>query len=159
MVEIRPCREDDYRSIARLLRQLWPSASIDDDRLQSVYLRGLKSEACHFSCAVEDGNVIGFCSVILKNSLWQQGWLAHVDELVVDEAARGQGIGTQLLEAAIQIAAARGAARIELDSGFHRTDAHNFYQQRGFENRAFLFSKILHRGIMSPGQPSSKRKL
>lgn len=143
MLEIRRCREDDYPAVANLLHQLWPSASIDNDRLQSVFLRGLKSEACHFSCALEDGNVIGFCSVILKNSLWQQGWLAHVDELVVDESARGQGVGTRLLEEAIQNATRKGAARIELDSGFHRSEAHKFYQQRGFENRAFLFSKKL----------------
>jgi len=143
MLEIRPCRHDDYSAVAQLLRQLWPSFPIDDDRLQDTFVAGLNSRAHHFHCAVEDGHVIGFCSVIVKNSLWQQGSLAHVDELVVDKAARGRGIGTQLLQNAIAIATGHGAARIELDSAFHRTEAHQFYQQHGFENRAYLFSKKL----------------
>jgi hypothetical protein len=32
---------------------------------------------------------------------------------------------------------------VELDSAFHRSQAHKFYQQEGFENRAYLFSKPL----------------
>lgn len=144
MLDIRRCREDDYPAIARLLRQLWPTASINDQLLRNCFLEGLASDAHHFFCAEENGCVLGFCSVIFKNSLWQQGILAHINELVVDESARGHGIGTQLLENAIGMAARCGAARVELDSAFHRTEAHSFYQKLGFENRAFLFSKTLH---------------
>lgn len=158
MLEIRPCREDDYPAIARLLQQLWPAASIDHDRLRDAVHRGLKSAVHHFLCAEQDGGVIGFCSLLLKNSLWQQGYLAHVDELVVDESARKCGVGTRLLEAVIEIAAKNGASRIELDSAFHRQEAHKFYQQLGFENRALLFSKRLSSITASPHQQSSESK-
>ncbi len=146
MIEIRACVAEDFSQVAALLRQLWPSTSIDDDLLRCAFLRGLKSSVQHYRCVVENGRIVGFCSLTLKNSLWQQGFLAHLDELVVDETARGRGIGSALLLAAIAIARDNNAARIELDSAFHRLEAHQFYQQKGFENRAFLFSARLTAG-------------
>jgi glucosamine-phosphate N-acetyltransferase len=37
----------------------------------------------------------------------------------------------------------QASRRVELDSAFHRKQAHRFYEQLGFENRAYLFSKAL----------------
>ena len=79
----------------------------------------------------------------IKNNLWQQGYLAHLDKLVVHNADRGHGIGTQLLDAMIALAKKVGCIRIELDSAICRREAHAFYTSQGFENRAHLFSKIL----------------
>jgi glucosamine-phosphate N-acetyltransferase len=142
MIDIRACLEEDFSQIARLLRQLWPSTSIDDDLLRSAFLRGLKSSVQHDRCAVENGQIVGFCSLTLKNSLWQQGYLAHLDDLVVDESA-GRGIGSRRSSTAIEVAKSNNATRIELHSSFHRIKAHQFYEQKGFENRAFLFSASL----------------
>jgi glucosamine-phosphate N-acetyltransferase len=36
-----------------------------------------------------------------------------------------------------------GCKQFELDSAFHRKEAHAFYEQRRFERRALLFSKPL----------------
>jgi len=94
-------------------------------------------------CAVEGDRVIGFCSLTLKSNLWQAGYLGHIDELIVDEQHRGRGIGRSLLNAIIEAAVKNGCSRIELDSAFHRKDAHKFYETQGFENRAYLFSKVL----------------
>ncbi len=87
--------------------------------------------------------MIGFGSLTVKNSLWQAGPIAYVDELVVDEAHRGCGVGTRLLEELISLARLRGCRRIELDSALHREAAHRFYERHGFDNRAFVFSKPL----------------
>jgi GNAT superfamily N-acetyltransferase len=79
----------------------------------------------------------------IKNSLWQAGPLAHVDELVVDGAYRGGGIGTRLLEELTSLARRGGCHRIELDSAHRRDAAHRFYERDGFANRAYVFSKPL----------------
>ena len=42
--------------------------------------------------------IVGFCSLTIKNNLWQAGNLGHIDELVVDEKYRGQRIGIQLID-------------------------------------------------------------
>lgn len=140
MITIRDCVKEDFPAIAGLLGQLWPGSAIDLDCLRAAFERGLTSAAQHYCCAVQSGKIVGFCSLTFKNSLWQQGLMAHLDELVVDEAQRGRGIGTQLLSHAIEIAKNSHAIRLELDSAFHRKEAHKFYEQHGFENRALLFS-------------------
>jgi GNAT superfamily N-acetyltransferase len=144
MAEIRECREEDFEQILPLLQQLWPAKTLNHDHLRVVYERGRRSDLQHYICAVESGRIAGFCSLTLKNNLWQEGYLAHVDELIVNHADRGRGIGSQLLEAIIAYAVERSCMRVELDTAFHRTEAHAFYERQGFENRAYLFSKLLN---------------
>lgn len=60
--------------------------------------------------------------------------------MVVDEKRRGKGFGTMLINESIRDSREKGLKRLELDSGFHRGKAHEFYEKLGFEKRAFLFS-------------------
>jgi len=153
MEKIRFCTEADFGAILGLLGELWPERHIDVAALHAVYSRALALETQFYLCAEEEGEVAGFCSLTLKNNLWQAGYLAHIDELVVTEQRRRKGLGRALLAAAIALAAEKACARIELDSGFHRQDAHRFYMSQGFENRAYLFSKSLRQP--SPSGPPS----
>jgi ribosomal protein S18 acetylase RimI-like enzyme len=143
MIQIRNCTEADFEQIVELLSQLWPDNSLDTWKLKDVFNRGLSSGNQRYICATIDSKVIGFCSLTVKNNLWQQGYLGHIDELVVDKQNRGFGVGSQLLERIMEIAKEMGCRRVELDSGFHRVKAHSFYQQKGFKKRAYLFSKQL----------------
>jgi ribosomal protein S18 acetylase RimI-like enzyme len=143
MVQVRRCGAADFEDVLALLRQLWPGTALDRDALRAVFDRAIASDAQDYLCAVEGERVIGFASLTVKNNLWQAGHLGHVDELVVDEAHRGRGVGTLLLNELIAVARQRGCRRIELDSAFHREEAHRFYVRQGFESRAYLFSKSL----------------
>ncbi|HUO98885.1 MAG TPA: GNAT family N-acetyltransferase [Rhizomicrobium sp.] len=143
MWRIRDCTADDFKQVAALLRQLWPGKPQDAARLRAVYRLSLAAPHQRYVVAEEEGTIAGFCSLTVKNSLWQEGLLANVDELVVEESRRGQGIGRALLDHVTAIARERGCARVELDSAFVRTEAHRFYEALGFEKRAYLFSKPL----------------
>ena len=143
MIDIRACTRADFEQILELLQQLWPEKILDRDAIGCVYSRALASDLQRYLCAVESDSVVGFCSLTIKNNLWQAGYLAHVDELVVRKEKRGEGIGVAPLAAITGVAKQAGCARIELDSALHRLDAHKFYEQQGFENRAYLFSKSL----------------
>ena len=141
MTEIRACTAADFEQILLLLQQLWPDKALGRNEMRQVYSRALSSEQTQrLLCAVEEARVVGFCSMTIKNNLWVEGFLAHIDELVVDRAKQGRGIGGRLLQSAIAQARALNCARIELDLAFHRGDAHAFYERQGFENRAYLFS-------------------
>ncbi|MCG7853384.1 MAG: GNAT family N-acetyltransferase, partial [Methanosarcinaceae archaeon] len=109
----------------------------------SYFPNGLKDNSTKYLIARHDINIIGFISLSIKNSLWQEGNIGHVDELVVDLNYRKKGAGSLLLVAITNLAKENECKRLELDSAFHRKDAHKFYQNKGFENRAFLFSKLL----------------
>ena len=58
-------------------------------------------------------------------------------------AARGQGVGTELLRAARRLARARGCAQIEVACNQLRADAHRFYGKAGLHNFHYKFSQSL----------------
>lgn len=142
-VLIRDCELEDFEEVLPLLGQLWPDLELDPAASREVFGRVLEADDCCAMCAVAEGRVVGFCGFNVRHSLWQQGKLAYVDELVVEEGFRGRGIGAALLERAARKARELGCARIELDSAFHRAGAHRFYDGLGWERRALLFSKNL----------------
>lgn len=85
MIEIRSCRPEDFDEVAKLLRQLWLDKQLDLRSLKTVFDRALASDSQKYLCAEENGKVIGFGSLTIKNNLWQAGYICHVDELVVDD--------------------------------------------------------------------------
>ena len=138
----RKALAEDLAAVFELLRQLWPHQPLHLAETGSVYSRCLSSDSNHMICAEDGtGRVVGFGSLVVKNSFWQQSFVGYVTTLVVDEASGGRGIGKGLLDELTAVAAREGCRRIELDSGFHREQAHLFYEHLQFEKRALLFSK------------------
>ena len=142
-VIVRPVTTQDFNAIFILLQHLWPTKELNKQALLTIFTRCVDSSDYQYLCAEIGGTVVGFCSLEIRNSLWQEGYLGYIGELVVDESIRGQGVGTELISAAIDNAKDRGCNRIELDSAFHREEAHQFYQRMGFKNRAYIFTKEL----------------
>jgi len=126
-----------------LLAQLWPGKPLDPMGLRNVYNRALASDRQLYLCALDGQQVVGFGSLAIKANLWSEAFVGFVDEMVVDEAHRGQGIGSQILGQLTIWAREHGCNRIELDSAFHRKGAHAFYERHGFQSRGYLFSKLL----------------
>jgi ribosomal protein S18 acetylase RimI-like enzyme len=60
---------------------------------------------------------------------------ARVEDVVVDDAARGLGLGRALVLAALGAAARRGARHVDLTSAPRRVAARQLYQSLGFEQR------------------------
>jgi glucosamine-phosphate N-acetyltransferase len=143
MIQIRECRAEDFDAVVALLRQLWPRVHLELDTLRSTFDRSLSSDRQIYLCAVPDQEVVGFGSLTTKSNLWNPAAVGYVDEMVVDGEHQGRGIGTQILDRLISWARTQGCSRVELDSAFHRKDAHAFYEGRGFQSRALLFSMSL----------------
>jgi len=143
MIQTRECRAEDFDSVVVLLGQLWPGKQLDPVALRRVYDRSLASDQQLYLCVESGKRVVGFGSLSIKSNLWSEALVGYVDEMVVDEAHRGRGIGKQILDCLILWARERGCNRIELDSAFHRKDAHAFYERQGFQSRAYLYSKLL----------------
>jgi len=116
--EIKPCQQNDFEAVFRLLRQLWPDRDLDTSALRKVYDRGIKAKSQLYLCATDGENVLGFASLTIKNNLWQAGNLGHIDELVVDEKHRGCRLGTQLLNEIVAQARQRGCAQVNWNRRF-----------------------------------------
>lgn len=104
--------------------------------------------------ACDEARVVGFASLQILTSLRTAGPFGDLDELVVDEALRGRGIGGRLLDAVTAAAQVRHCVRIECNSGIQRADTHRFYESRGFERRALHFfgPQLVTLNRATPGQ-------
>ena len=141
MIKIRELSIHDVKGLTNLLEQLWIGKYIDSVAVKQIIEKGLINDYQMYICATDNEKLIGYCSLTIKNNLWTLANLGNVDELVVDSEYRNRGIGKMLMNEIEKIAKNHGCKRLELDSAFHRTIAHDFYERQGFEKRAYLFSK------------------
>ena len=139
-ITIRKAVDNDFEKVYPLFEQLWPNKKLDKKALMTVFLRGVHSDTDELICLDYSGELVGFCAYAIVNNLWQAGYIAYMYAMVVDEKQRGKGLGTLIMHEAIKGSKSKGLKRLELDSGFPREKAHEFYIKLGFEKRAFLFS-------------------
>lgn len=81
----------------------------------------------------DDGDIQGMLTLVTFTI--PTGTRAWIEDVVVGDAARGQGAGLQLVEAAIELAHKRGAKTVDLTSRPSREAANRLYQRAGFEQR------------------------
>jgi GNAT superfamily N-acetyltransferase len=79
-----------------------------------------------------DDHILGWLH-IFERPLLIQSTGAELGGLVVDELARGQGIGQALLGAAEQWVQERGLSHMTIRSNTTRTAAHAFYQALDYD--------------------------
>lgn len=78
------------------------------------------------------GQVAAYAVVVYGYSLEFAGVDAFLDELNVRDDLRGQGLGTQLLEAAEAHCRAKGVVALHLEVGLSNRDAERLYARKGF---------------------------
>jgi ribosomal protein S18 acetylase RimI-like enzyme len=61
---------------------------------------------------------------------------AWIEDVVVDDVARGRGAGLELVEAALKMARRAGARTVDLTSRPSRMAANRLYRRLGFETRS-----------------------
>ena len=86
------------------------------------------------------GQIVGTASLHQYRLI--SGRRTYLEDVVVDEAARGQGIGEALTREAIRLARAAGASDLHLTSGMQRVAAHRLYERLGFTRRETGFFRL-----------------
>lgn len=79
----------------------------------------------------ESAPIIGILTLVLYRV--PSGIRARVEDLVVDESIREQGIGEELVRHAIRVARESGANSVALTSNPKRIAANKLYQKIGFQ--------------------------
>ena len=135
MIRIEVVREATamlQSALARLLPQLNPNLEVPDmKRLRRL----IADPAVTLLLAVDGDDIVGTTTVIVYTTPF---WIkARLDEVVVDDSARGKGVGEALVKAALDIGRERGAQVAELQSGRGpaRQAAHRLYLRLGFKIR------------------------
>lgn len=81
----------------------------------------------------DDGRIVG--SLTLAMFRIPTGFRAWIEDVVVDDAVRGRGIGNKLNLVALDKAREAGAGTVDLTSRPSREAANRLYQRIGFEKR------------------------
>ena len=77
--------------------------------------------------------IVGMCTLATFHI--PTGVRSWIEDVVVDESARGQGIGTALVEAAVHLAGEARSRSVDLTSRPERAEANLLYQRLGFNRR------------------------
>jgi ribosomal protein S18 acetylase RimI-like enzyme len=80
-----------------------------------------------------DPHIVGVLTLTLYRV--PTGLSARIDDVIVDTAARGHGVGEALTRDAIERARTAGARAVNLTSHPRREAANRLYQRVGFERR------------------------
>ena len=82
--------------------------------------------------------VVGMVSLLSSISTALGGKVAVLEDMVIDEARRGQGFGTRLLGEALRFAQADGYLRVTLLTDHDKADAIRFYESFGFQKSPMI---------------------
>jgi ribosomal protein S18 acetylase RimI-like enzyme len=135
---IRPAAPADAPAIGRLMAQLAEFCHGSPDGGVAERLRIMAALPDHAVFVAEDGagQIVGLLTICHRWTLWHAGPAAVIDELVVDRAARGRGVGRALIGAALDWAGAHGCAEVEVSTEVDNTEAAAFYRRLGFTQAA-----------------------
>ncbi len=116
-------------ALATLLPQLSSAPPPDLQTLQEI----ARQPGAALLVARAGGRIVG--TLTLQTFRIPTGIRAWIEDVVVDEEARGQGAGAALVGRALEIAAAAGALTVELTSRPSRVAANALYRRLGFVER------------------------
>jgi N-acetylglutamate synthase-like GNAT family acetyltransferase len=131
MLIIRNARPDDAARIAELYRQLVsnPAVMVQPERISAI--SGHPNTAlfvCELSGAVQGTALVSLCADVMFGSQP----FAVIENVIVDEAVRGQGLGEALLRHIEAFCLASNCSKMMLLSSVQREDAHRFFERAGF---------------------------
>ena len=140
---VRACSDELVKAFGRLLPQLSRSAA----PLDAAGIDALVAWPGNtLLVARVGGEVVGSLTLVIFPI--PTGTRAWIEDVVVDEAARGRGVGAALTNEAVRLARAGGARTVDLTSRPARAAANRLYERLGFELRD---SKVYRLAADQPG--------
>ena len=123
--------DDLVVAVSRLIPQLSTSSAPPS---QEALARIVADPGATLFVARDDGRVVGMLTLVtFEIPTAVRAW---IEDVVVDETAREQGVAGSLVEAALERAGTRGARTVDLTSRPDREAANRLYVRMGFEARA-----------------------
>ena len=139
---IRDAEPRDLPRLLELLKQLSEQSYTPEPTVRQAgephlaALRQIATDPGVRLFVVEDGGwIVGTLTLYVLPNLSHGGRpFALVENVVVDAAVRGSGVGRLLMGHAVTTARAAGRYKVSLTSNVKRVEAHAFYEAIGFTN-------------------------
>jgi GNAT superfamily N-acetyltransferase len=138
---------DDINPLCDLLAILFSQEAEfkADANLQAAGLRKILSnpEGGIILVARRETKIIGMVNLLFTVSTALGAKVAILEDMVVLPAERGRGVGSQLLNAAIDTAKQQNCHRLTLLTDSDNAIAHRFYEQHGFVRSSMLPFRLM----------------
>jgi len=133
-VEIKEASSKHSERIQELLKQLGYEASLEQIE---------KNLVNNVLIALEEDEVVGFMSLIFFDYFPTSHKVCRITAIVVDEAFRGKGIGSQLIDFAKEMAVDKGCNALEVTTSLQRASTQAYYESIGFKKTSFRYLQEL----------------
>ena len=130
IIEIKTYSPEYHEAMQHFLNQLTTSPMV---LTESMFHQLLASENSHLFFIMKDEQIAGMLTVGIYYS--PTGGKAWIEDVVVDETFRGQGISKQLVAHAIEFVKSKQIPLLMLTSNPKRIAANKLYQAMGFERK------------------------
>lgn len=140
-IVIRAAQAGDAPAVVRLIHQL-AEATGETSPLSEDYLQKyLAYPGSRILLAEDGGEVVGLLSYSVRPDLYHAGDSAYIENLVVTETRRGEGIGRTLLERALTKLEAAGCAEVSIAAMPDNRGALRLYRSMGLVDEAVYLEK------------------
>jgi len=143
---IRTATDSDSSQVYQLIAQLQQLTGVkvvQEAAFTRQFSQALADPRFRAFVAEESGAIQGVITVWLRESLFHGGQVALIDELIVDESSRGQGIGSRLVDHVVAYCAQLGCAEVEVSTEAENRTARTFYDRHGFAEQGVLLEREL----------------
>ena len=130
IIEIKTYSPEYHEAMQRFLNQLTTSPMV---LTESMFHQLLDSENSHLFFIMKEEQIAGMLTVGIYYS--PTGGKAWIEDVVVDETFRGQGLSKQLVAHAIEFVKSQQIPLLMLTSNPKRIAANKLYQAMGFERK------------------------
>ena len=130
IIEIKTYSPEYHEAMQRFLNQLTTSPMV---LTESMFHQLLDSENSHLFFIIKDEQIAGMLTVGIYHS--PTGGKAWIEDVVVDETFRGQGLSKVLVAHAIEFVKSQQIPLLMLTSNSKRIAANKLYQAMGFERK------------------------
>lgn len=140
---LQPVQKKDVLALARMY-EIFMELVVDEKTLEDTWEAVQQQKGHHLLGYYKDGALLAsIVAVICPQLTGDCRSFMVVENVVVSDACRGQGIGKILMGAVEELAEQQGCTSILLVSTGHRKDAHRFYEQCGYDEDVRGFRKHL----------------
>lgn len=115
----RQLDEDDEQSTLEQSERLWEEIESDPN--------------IQYFGAVDNGKVVSTCyAVYIPNLTRGNRGICFIENVVTDKEYRKRGLASKVIDMAVEFAKEHHCYKAILQSGISRTEAHQFYEKKGF---------------------------
>ena len=139
---IREATSDDLPAVLALYAQpgMDDHLILSTDAAEEIFKRMQSYPNYHLYVASLENQIVGTFALLIMDNLAHCGSPSGiVEDVVVDQQRRGQGVGQQMMRFAMQRCRGAGCYKLMLSSSIKREAAHRFYEGLGFSRYGFSY--------------------